>query len=176
MKLSLWSCMMWNRGWLWSQCRGIRLHLKLISGTSNYFAFLQRNQCLSRLVTVFLGILWSSIKQIKAPYVFDWEHGITLYAMQGNRDSSRFEGEVSWSFSSFGGNLRYILELRRGWPFKTRVCSATSGLLSSYERHLRNLHEAWQGNSDTSQGEAGDRDSLSSCHSDIGIPIKFQEE
>ena len=27
----------------------------------------------SRLVTVFLGTRWSSIKQIKAPYVFDWE-------------------------------------------------------------------------------------------------------
>ena len=31
-----------------------------------------------------------------------------------------------------------------------------SGLLSSYEGHLRNLLEAWQGNTDTSRGEAGD--------------------
>ena len=38
-----------------------------------------------------------------------------------------------------------------GWPFKTRVCSATSRLLSSYEGLLRNLHEAWQGNTDTSR-------------------------
>ena len=30
----------------------------------------------------------------------------------------------------------YILELRRGWPFETRVCSAKSGLLSSYDGHL----------------------------------------
>ena len=28
-----------------------------------------------------------------------------------------------------------------------------SGHLSSYEGHLGNLHEAWQGNTDTSQGE-----------------------
>ena len=51
-----------------------------------------------------------------------------------------------------------------------------SGLLSTYEGHLRNLHEAWQGNTDASRGEAGDRGSLSSCQSDIGIPINFQEE
>ena len=30
--------------------------------------------------------------------------------------------------------------------------------------------------SDTSQGEAGDPGSLSCCHSDIGIPINFQQE
>ena len=51
-----------------------------------------------------------------------------------------------------------------------------SGLLSSYEGHLRNLLEAWQGNTDASRGETGDPGSLSSCHSDIGIPINFQEE
>ena len=45
-------------------------------------------------VTVLLGTLWSSIKQIEASYVFDWENAISLHAMQGNRDSSRGEGEV----------------------------------------------------------------------------------
>ena len=52
----------------------------------------------------------------------------------------------------------------------------TLGLLSSYDKNLRNLLETWQGNTDASRGEAGDRVSLSSCHSDIGIPINFQEE
>ena len=33
----------------------------------------------------------------------------------------------------------YILELRRGWPFETRGCSAKSGLLSSYDGHLGKL-------------------------------------
>ena len=33
------SCKMWNAGWLWSQCTGIGLHLKLISGTPSYFMF-----------------------------------------------------------------------------------------------------------------------------------------
>ena len=59
---------------------------------------------------------------------------------------------------------------------KTHVCSATSGLLSSYDEHLKNLNEAWQGNTDGSGGEVGDQASLSSWHSDTGIPIYFQEE
>ena len=51
-----------------------------------------------------------------------------------------------------------------------------SELLSSYQGHLRNLLEAWQGNTDASQGEAGDPASVSSFHSDIGIPINFHQE
>ena len=65
--------------------------------------------------------------------MFDWEHGIALQAMQGNRASPRSDGDVSCVFSSCGRNLEYILKLQREWPFKTCVCSATSGLLSIYE-------------------------------------------
>ena len=108
--------------------------------------------------------------------MFDGEHGIALHAMQGNRTSSHGEGEVSWFLMSCSRNLGYILELRWGWPFKTRVCSATSGLLSSYEGHFRNLLQAWQGKTDASRGEAGDSVSLFSCHRDFGIPINIQEE
>ena len=61
---------------------------------------------------VFWGTLYSSVKQIEAPYVFDWEHGIALYPMQVNRALSRGEGDVSWVFSSCGRNLGYILELQ----------------------------------------------------------------
>ena len=39
--------------------------------------------------------LCSSVKQIKAPYLLDWEQGIALHAMQGNRASSLSEREVS---------------------------------------------------------------------------------
>ena len=56
------------------------------------------------------------------------------------------------------------------------VCSATSGLQSSYKGHLRNFIEALQGNTDVSRGEAGASVSLSSCHTDIGIPMNFQKE
>ena len=148
--------MMCNAGWLWSQSRVIGLHLELICGTLSYFTFLWWNQCPTNLVTVFLGTLWSSIKQIKAPYMFDWEHSIAMQGMQENWASSPGEGEVSWFFSSCGGKLGYILELRRGWSFIALVCSSKSGLLSTYKGHLRNLLEAWQGNMNTSRGEGGD--------------------
>ena len=47
-----------------------------------------------------LGTLCSSIKHIKAAYVFDWENAIALDTMHGNRASSPREGTVSWVFSS----------------------------------------------------------------------------
>ena len=72
--------------------------------------------------------------------MFHWELETALHAMQGNLASSRGEGAVSWVFSSSGRNLGYILELLQGWPFKIRVFSETSGLLSSYDGHLRNLN------------------------------------
>ena len=51
--------------------------------------------------------------------MFDWEYGIALQAMQGNRASSPDKGDVSWEFLSCGRNLGYILELQWGWPFET---------------------------------------------------------
>ena len=69
----------------------------------------------------------------------------------------------------------YILELRRGWPFEIRVCSAKSGLLSSYGGYLGKLNYAWQENTDASGGEPGGQASLISLHSYICIPINFHE-
>ena len=79
-----------------------------------------------------------------------------------------------------------FLELRRepgvssrvltGVAFRNFVSSVTSELVSSYDGHLRNLNYAWQDNTNASGGEAGDRGSLSSWNSDIGIPIHFQKE
>ena len=91
-------------------------------------------------MTVLLGTLWSSIKQIEAPDLFDWENAIALDTVQGNRASSRREGKVSWVFSSCGRNLGYILELQWGGPFETAVCSVKSGHLSRYEGQLRNVN------------------------------------
>ena len=65
-------------------------------------------------MTVLLETLWSAIKEVKAPLVFDVEYGIALHAIQGNRASSLSEGEVSWFFSCCGRNLGYIVELRQG--------------------------------------------------------------
>ena len=108
--------------------------------------------------------------------MFDWEHGIALHAMQGNRTSSPGEGDVSWDFSTCGRNLGYILELQRGWPLEPPLGSVKSGLLSSYDGHLRNLNQVWQDNTDASGGEVGDQASLSSFHRNFGFPINVQEE
>ena len=70
----------------------------------------------------------------------------------------------------------YILELRLRWPLETRVCSAMSGHLSSYDGHHRKLNYAWQENIDASGGEPGGQASLISWHSYSGIPINFHEE
>ena len=70
----------------------------------------------------------------------------------------------------------YTLELRRGWPIETRVRSAKSGLLFSYDGHLGKLNYAWQENTDASGGEPGGQASLIIWHSYIGIPINFHEE
>ena len=110
------------------------------------------------------------------PYVFDWERGTPQHEMQGNQASSCSEGEVSRVFSSCGGNLVYILELRRGWPIETLVSSAKSVLLSSYDGHLGKLNYAWQENTDSSGGEPRGQTSLISWHSYIGVPINFHEE
>ena len=90
------------------------------------------------------GTLSTSVKQINALYLFDWEQGIALHAKQGNWASSLGEGEVSLFISSCG----YILEEGLGSPFKSFLCSVKSGLLSSYDEHLRNLNQAWQDNTD----------------------------
>ena len=109
-------------------------------GYTELFCMPEVHQCSSRFVTVFLWTLWCSIKKIEAPYVFVWEYGIALNAMQGNRASFPSEGDVSYDFSSWGRNLGYIRELQRGWPFETPLCSAKSGLPCSYEGHLWNLN------------------------------------
>ena len=64
-------------------------------GTCISLVLLQCPQDPSRLLTVFLGNVWSAIKEIKAPFVFDVEQGISLHEMQGNLAPCRSEEEVS---------------------------------------------------------------------------------
>ena len=44
--------------------------VSLLGVHQDIFAFLRLHHCSSRLLTALLGTLWSSIKQIEAPYVF----------------------------------------------------------------------------------------------------------
>ena len=90
--------------------------------------------------TVWLGTLWSSIKQIEAPYVFDWENAIALDTRQGNRASSRREGKVSWVFSSCDRHLGYILEIGLGRTLSIGVCLVKSGHLSRNDGHRGKLN------------------------------------
>ena len=80
-------------------------------GYTKLFCIPEVHQCSSRFVTVILGILWCSIKKIEAPYVFDWEYGIALHAVQWNRASFPCEGDISYDFACWGRNLGYIREL-----------------------------------------------------------------
>ena len=107
-------------------------------GYTELFCIPEVHQCSSRFVTVFLGTLWCSIKKIEVPYLFDWENGIALPAMRGNRASFPSEGMSHTIFPNCSRNLGYIRELQRGWPFETPLCSAKSGLLCSYEGHHSN--------------------------------------
>ena len=63
-------------------------------GYTELFCIPVVHQCSSRFMTVFLGTLWCYVKKIEAPYVFDWEYGIALHAMQGNRASFPIEGDI----------------------------------------------------------------------------------
>ena len=69
-------------------------------GNTKLFCIPEVHHCSSRFMTVFLGTLWCSIKKMEAPYIFDWEYGIALHAVQGNRASSPGEGDVSWDIAS----------------------------------------------------------------------------
>ena len=96
-------------------------------GYTKLYCIPEVHQGSSRFVTVLLGTLWCSIKKIEAPYVFDWEYGIALHEILGNRASFPREVDVSYDSLSCGRNLGYIRELQRGRPFETPVCSEKSG-------------------------------------------------
>ena len=75
--------------------------------------------------------------------MFDWEHRIALHSVQAIRaltpSAVDDSGDESGDFSSCSRNLGYILELQRGWTFKTPLGSAKSGFLYSWDGHLRKL-------------------------------------
>ena len=90
----------------------------------------------------FLKVLWTAkrsnqsiLRETNPEY---WLEGLMLrlklqYLIQETwvtvTQNLRFlqEGNVSWVFSSCGRNMGYIIELQRGCPFETLVCSLKSG-------------------------------------------------
>ena len=80
-------------------------------------------------MTVLLGTLWSSIKQIEAPYVFDWENAIALDTMQGK----------SGLISQGGQSLMGFLELRQEPGVYSRVTAGMSILSGSLFSEVRPL-------------------------------------
>ena len=71
--------------------------------------------------------------------MFDWENAIALHAMQGNRASSRGEGEFSWIFSSGGisvclvrcqKDVRPLFGMRREPMAFSRVSTGDSNIPS----------------------------------------------
>ena len=87
---------------------------------------------------MFLGTLWSSIKKINVPYLFDGEHGISLHAMQGNKASftARGKSQVSaqgaagtWGiFSSYFGDVHSKLVFVQRHQYSCLVTRDTSGI------------------------------------------------
>ena len=69
---------------------------------------------------VFLGILFSSIREIEVPYFFAWENGTPQHEMQGNRTSYCGEGES---------------------PEFSRVAAGTWGIFSSYDGDAHSKRE-----------------------------------
>ena len=105
--------------WKWASPRADLRYTEL-------FYIPEVHQCSSRFVTVFLGTLSCSIKKIEAPYVFDWENGIALHAMQGNRSSFPSEVDVS-----------YFVELQQEPGVYTRVTAAIAMRNSSFFTEVR---------------------------------------
>ena len=86
--------------------------------------------------------------------------------------------------SRWRGRLMDFLELRQepgvysrvmaGWNFNTRVSSATSALLSSYDGYIRNLISASHDNTDTSRSVEWHRGLLSNSTVILGFLTIFK--
>ena len=90
-------------------------------GYTELFCIPEVHQCSSRFVTVSLGTLWCSIKKIDVPYMFDWEYGIALHAMQGNRASFPSEGDVSYDFSSCSKTWGIYMRVTAGMAIRNSI-------------------------------------------------------
>ena len=84
-----------ERGTVMEPMQGKWASSRLDLGHTELFCVPEVSSVFFWFVPVFFGTLRSSIKQIEASYVFDWETVIALHAMRGNRASSLSKGDVS---------------------------------------------------------------------------------
>ena len=100
---------------------------------------------------MFLGILFSSIREIEVPYIFDWEHGNPQHEMQGNRpylaargkshEFSRVAAGTWCIFSSYGGDGHLKLGFVQRSQDSGLVMTDTSGSLTMLGMKIQTLLE-----------------------------------
>ena len=86
---------------------------------------------------MFLGILFSSIREIEVPYVFDWEHETPQHEMQGNQPHLATRGKShefsqvaagTWCiFSSYAGDGHLKIRCVQRSQDSCLVMTVTSG-------------------------------------------------
>ena len=75
--------------------------------------------------------LCSSVKQIKAPYLFDWEQGIALHAMQGIGPHFSATGKFHGFSLTAAGTWGTFSSYGRGSHYQLLFFSGKSGVPSS---------------------------------------------
>ena len=84
-------------------------------------------------MTVFFRTLWSAIKEVKPPFVFDVVHGIGLDAMQRNQASFPFKALNSACLSKYQKDVSHLVEMSPGPRAFSRVSTGDSDIPSSCE-------------------------------------------
>ena len=121
-----------------------------------------------------LGNFWSCLKGVKDLSRLKREVGISLEMLQWKRTSSRFEGRISWFFSSWGRKLEVPLELRQGPQGPACVASGKSSLHASCKGPFWIPLKSMQGPRSSSGAEARNSGFLSSADLDLGVPMEFE--
>ena len=72
--------------------------------------------------------------------MFNWENAIALDTMQGNRASSRRQGNVSWVFLELRQELGVYSRVTAGMSIRNSSLFIEVRNLSRYEGQLRNVN------------------------------------
>ena len=103
------------------------------------------------------------------------EGAISLETPHWKRASSRFEGRISWFFSSCSRKLGVPLELQWGPHGPARVASGKSSLHVRCVGPLRITLQSVLSPSSSSGAEARTSGFHSSADMDFGVPMEFQK-